>query len=166
MQTRNSPGTRAKHQDDVLTISQAARRTGVNAKAIRYYESVGLLPRPARFTNQYRQYRQADINRLLLLRCLRSLGIPLTQGKPLLTEISDERCIDVQQELLRLANARLVALDQEIAELQQLREEIKNYQQTLFCCPPDARVAFRDCVDMTCCLAVSNEAEKKGTRTC
>lgn len=155
---RNTPGTRNGRQEKGFTISQAARLAGVNAKAIRYYESVGLLPRPARFTNQYRRYCQADVNRLMLLRCVRSMGIPLAQAKSLLTEVSDARCIDVQQELARLVAARLTSLDQEIAELRRLRAEIADYQRALSCCPPDERVAFSDCADMSC-IVVSTESE-------
>ena len=167
MQARNSLETGGERLNMGFTISQVARRTGINAKAIRYYESVGLLPRPARFTNRYRRYGQADLNRLMLLRCVRSLGIPLAQAKPLLTEVSDARCIDVQQELLRLLNARLVALDQEIAELHRLRDETEQCQQTLARCPPDERGIFKNCDDMSCIIVASNEAEnEKGAQTC
>lgn len=166
MQTRNTPGTRNERQDKGFTISQAARLAGVNAKAIRYYESVGLLPRPARFTNQYRRYCQADVNRLILLRCIRSLGIPLAQAKALFTEVSDTRCIDVQQELSRLVADRLTSLDQEIAELRRLRVEIASYQQTLASCPPDEREAFSTCVDMSCMVVADRPGNEKGAQTC
>src|SRR5579885_2290601 len=99
MQTQQILEIRTMSQEKGFTISQVAHLTGVKAKAIRYYESVGLLPRPARFANRYRRYGQADVNRLLLLRCIRSLGIPLAQAKQLLMEVSDPRCIDVHQEL-------------------------------------------------------------------
>src|SRR5579872_4719389 len=58
---------------ETLTIGQVARLTGVSAKTIRYYESVGLLPRPLRSANSYRRYGGADVNRILLLHCLRGL---------------------------------------------------------------------------------------------
>src|SRR5712692_7193689 len=85
-----------------FTISQVASLTGINAKAIRYYESIGLLPSPLRAANQYRRYSMADVNRLNLLRRIRLLGVPLSAAKSLLVGATDARCIDVQQELLTL----------------------------------------------------------------
>jgi len=140
-----------------FTISQIARFTGINAKAIRYYESIGVLPSPLRGTNSYRRYSMADMNRLILLRRIRYLGVPLAEAKALLSGATESRCFDVQQELLRLVHARLVALDQEIAELQHLRDEMEVYQQKLTNCHPDEREPFRTCVDLSC-IAVSEEA--------
>ena len=148
-------------QHEGFTISQVARLTGVNAKAIRYYESIGLLPRPARSNNQYRRYRMEDINRLVLLRRIRCLGVPLTQAKSLLIGASDARCLDVQQELLKLVDVRLTAIDQEIAELHQLREDIKRYQQSLADCRPDERESFRSCVDRSCIAGFNEQKEGK-----
>jgi hypothetical protein len=48
MQTQHTLEVRNESQVESFTISQVAHLTGVNAKAIRYYESTGLLPRPAR----------------------------------------------------------------------------------------------------------------------
>ncbi len=139
------------------TISQVACLTGVNAKAIRYYEDIGLLPRPPRGANRYRRYSMADVNRLNLLRRIRLLGVPLSAAKSLLIGASDARCVDVQQELLTLVHERLIALDQEIAELQLLRSEVESYQQRLFECQPDEHEPFSMCRDMSC-IAVSSEA--------
>lgn len=165
MQTQHTLEVRNESQVESFTISQVAHLTGVNAKAIRYYESIGLLPRPARFTNRYRCYCQTDVNRLILLRRIRYLGVPLAQAKALLTEVSDTRCIDVQQELSRLVNARLTALDQEIAELHQLRAEIACYQHTLATCHPDEHEVFADCIDMSC-IVVSDETLRKEQKLC
>ena len=44
-----------------LTIGQAAHTTGLTAKAIRYYEGIGLLPRAARGDNRYRRYTPSDV---------------------------------------------------------------------------------------------------------
>lgn len=161
MQIQHARENRVESQQESFTISQVARLTGVNAKIIRYYEAVGLLPRPARFTNHYRRYSSADVNRLILLRRIRQLGIPLAQAQSLLRDISDARCIDVQQELLRLVQARLIALDREIAELHQAHEEMERYQNVLSRCHPDELEAFSTCVDMSC-IAVGGENYQKG----
>jgi DNA-binding transcriptional MerR regulator len=98
----------------------------------------------------------AEVNRLILLRRIRYLGVPLIEAKALLSGATDSRCVDVQQELLHLVNVRIVVLDQEIAELQHLRDEMEVYQQKLTHCPPDEREPFRSCVDLSC-IAVSDE---------
>ena len=147
---------RVSSQTEGLTISQVAHLTGVNAKAIRYYESIGLLPRPRRGDNHYRRYTQADVNRLNLLRRIRLLGVPLSAAKSLLIGAADARCIDVQQELASLVDRRLAAIDQEIAELRQLRIEVESYQQKLSDCQPDEHEPFSRCRDMSC-MAISDE---------
>ncbi len=166
MGIQRSLETSDEKQEKAFTISQVARITGVNAKAIRYYESIGLLPRPARFNNQYRRYSMTDVNRLILLRRIRYLGVPLAQAKYLLSEVSAARCIDVQHELLRLVASRLVALDQEIAELNQLRNEIAGYQHTLADCHPDESEPFSSCVDMSCIAGVKGTNGKENAHDC
>ena len=149
--------TQSKQQDITLrtgglSISQVARLTGINAKAIRYYEGIGLLPVPRRDDNKYRRYSRVDVNRLILLRRIKALGVPLSAAKQILNGATDARCFEVQQELLHLVNKRLIALDQEIAELHQLRTEVEGYQRTLIECRPDEAEFFSACFDM-CCIA-------------
>lgn len=143
---------------DQLTIGQVAQRTGLRAKTIRYYEDIGLLPRPPRGANGYRRYSAADINRIILLHGIRCLGVPLSAARPLLMGAADTRCAEVQEDLLRLVHQRLQALDREIAELHRLRAEVEGYQRALGACPPDAtEQAFRACTDM-CCIALPSSA--------
>jgi MerR family transcriptional regulator, copper efflux regulator len=146
--------------ETTLTIGQIARRTGVPAKTIRFYEEIGLLPEPSRGSNSYRRYRLADLNRLLLLRRIRLLGLPLSSAKPLLIGASDARCGDVQRQLLSLVEQRLRAIDQEIAELHALRETVAGYQRALAACPPADNSTFSDCSDMRC-IAPSDDAAPK-----
>ncbi|HET9112116.1 MAG TPA: MerR family transcriptional regulator [Ktedonobacterales bacterium] len=133
-----------------LTIGQVSQRTGIPAKTIRYYESVGLLPRPARSENHYRRYSHADVNRLLLLRRIKLLGAPLVEAKQLLASATDARCADAQEALLTLVDERLVALDQQIVELLALRTEIHDYRRMLESCQTDETTAFSECGDMRC----------------
>lgn len=135
---------------DRLTIGQLARRTGLAAKTIRYYEAIGLLPPAARGENHYRRYGLADVNRLLVLRRIRLLGVPLSAARSLLSATSDARCAEVRDELLALVDARLHALDQEIAELRSLRDEVDRYSRALADCHPGDSELFRSCRDMRC----------------
>lgn len=138
---------------NALTIGELARRTGVSAKAIRHYESVGVLPRPLRQANGYRRYGMADVNRLLLLHCIRLLGVSLAEAKPLLVNASDARCADVRRELLALVDERLAAIDREMAELRMLRSQVEDCQHALVACRPDEEMQFCDCDDLECIVA-------------
>jgi DNA-binding transcriptional MerR regulator len=148
---------------DTLTIGQVARLTGVGAKAIRYYEEAGLLPSPPRGENRYRRYGLIDVNRLILLRRLRLLGVPLSATKPLLMGTDAARCAEVQQQVLALVEKRLAAIDQEIAELRLLRSQVERYQRALAGCHPGAGDLFRECVDMAC-LDVQGQASDQEAR--
>ncbi len=139
-----------------LTIGQLARLTGIQAKNIRYYESIGLLPCPERAVNGYRRYNQADVNRLMLLRRLRLLGVPLAELGPLLSGTPDARCIEVQRQVITLVQARLAALSQEIAELCLLQEQVEQYQLQLASSHINESEFFRACHDLSC-LVSSNE---------
>jgi DNA-binding transcriptional MerR regulator len=133
-----------------LTIGQVSHITGVSAKAIRYYESAGLLPKPSRGENHYRRFGLGDVNRLVLLRHMRVLGVPLSAAKSLLRETADGRCSDVQRELLALMDERLAALDREMDELRRLRASVERYQRALASCRADVDMAFNACNDMRC----------------
>ncbi len=134
---------------ETLTIGQVARLTGVSAKTIRYYESVGLLPRPPRSANSYRRYGGADVSRILLLHRLRGLGAAGAAAQPLLAQLDDARCADVRTNLLRLLDERLRALDEEIAALRRLRAEASDYRRAVAACQPGPDVLYRVCVTQT-----------------
>lgn len=140
-----------------LTIGQVSRQTGLDAKTIRYYESIGLLPSPPRRANNYRRYTPADVNRLLLLQRIRLLGVPLSEAKHLLAGATDARCADVQEALVALVNDRLSALDREIAELHALRTQMQAYRDTLSGCRADESMPFSDCRDVSCIAGATGD---------
>ena len=67
-----------------MKINQLAKLANIPSKTIRYYESIDLLPEPARNDNGYRQYAPADVERLVFIRRCRELQIPLEQIKTLI----------------------------------------------------------------------------------
>jgi MerR family copper efflux transcriptional regulator len=143
------------------TIGEAARLTGVSAKAIRYYEARGLLPAPPRGANAYRRYGQAELNHLILLRRIRLLDVPLAVAQPLLAGATDARCADVQRELATLVARRLRAIDQEVAELLTLRRNLTGHQRRLEACQSEldqSDMAFSACQDVSC-LAMASAHE-------
>ncbi|MFJ3246835.1 redoxin family protein [Streptomyces sp. NPDC086782] len=66
-----------------MRISELARRAGVTTKAVRYYESLGLLT-PGRLANGYRDYDEHDVRLTREIRALGSLGIPVERTRPFL----------------------------------------------------------------------------------
>jgi MerR family mercuric resistance operon transcriptional regulator len=66
-----------------LRIGELSRRTGCNIETIRYYERIGLLPRPDR-RGRYRQYDAAGVSSLAFIRRARDLGFTLDEIRQLL----------------------------------------------------------------------------------
>ncbi len=67
-----------------MNISQAARRSGLSAKTIRYYEDIKLIAPAARSDNGYRQYDQAAVKELRFLAHARDVGFDLEESRQLL----------------------------------------------------------------------------------
>ncbi|WP_022877257.1 MerR family transcriptional regulator, partial [Microbacterium sp. B19] len=60
----------------MLTIQQAARRSGLREPTLRYYEDVGLIGPIARDASSgHRRYRERDLDDLQVLACLRAMGV-------------------------------------------------------------------------------------------
>lgn len=73
-----------------FAIGVLSERSGVNIETIRYYERVGLLPRPARSAGGYRLYQSADSERLFFIRRARGLGFSLDEIRRLL-DLADQK---------------------------------------------------------------------------
>jgi Cu(I)-responsive transcriptional regulator len=67
-----------------MNISEAARRSGLSAKTIRYYEEIGLIAPAARSENGYRQYDQAALEELKFMARAREVGFDLEECRQLL----------------------------------------------------------------------------------
>lgn len=92
-----------------MQISELSRQSGVPAKTIRYYESVGLLPVPARADNNYGHYDQTVLERLRFIASARSLGFALADIGALLAarDAGDAPC----ERVLDALDAQLATLD-------------------------------------------------------
>ncbi|MBV8462141.1 MAG: MerR family transcriptional regulator [Acidimicrobiales bacterium] len=99
---------------DLLTIGEVAERAHVATSAVRYYERKGLLSPDARRSGQ-RRYRPETLRRLVFIRMLQDAGLTLEEINGILSASS-------VAEWKSIAGARLKALDQQIADLQQSRE--------------------------------------------
>lgn len=103
-----------------MRIKAIADRLGVTPHAIRFDERRGLLPAPRRGTNRYREYSEADAERLRLLIGLRQLDIPLEQAAELATMCAAGRCDEVSDELRSLLVAKRHELARRLDEMRYL----------------------------------------------
>ena len=106
-----------------MNIGDAAERSGLPAKTIRYYEDIRLL-KPARGDNGYRDYSDADVHRLRFLQRARSLGFSVEECRQLLSLYGDRdrSSADVKA----IAEAKLTEIDRKIAELMGLRKTLQH----------------------------------------
>lgn len=106
-----------------MKIGELAGVAGVNAKTVRYYESIGVLPAPARTPSGYRDYDVSFIDRLTFIRTAQRLGITLDEVKEILVfrERGEAPCSYVRSVL----DTQLEGIDRRIIELENLRTQLK-----------------------------------------
>ena len=103
-------------------IGEASSGTGLSAKMIRHYESVGLIPAPARTFAGYRLYSDADLHRLRFIRRARVLGFPMKQVASLLALWNDDKRASAEVKKLALGHAQ--ALSERIAEMEAMQRTL------------------------------------------
>ncbi len=101
-----------------MNVGEAARRSGLPAKTIRYYEEIGLM-RPARADNGYRDYGADDIHRLAFLKRARNLGFSIDDCRQLMALWSDRS--RASHDVRQIAVAHVATIEEKIAELQSMR---------------------------------------------
>jgi MerR family copper efflux transcriptional regulator len=109
-----------------MQIRDLVRASGVAAKTIRYYESIGLLPAPERATNNYRRYHPTDVERLRFIASARSLGVGLGEIAEIL--VARDQGIAPCGRVLGVLSERLSQLDRHIANLLALRADLRQIQ--------------------------------------
>lgn len=105
-----------------MHIGIVAERSGVPAKTIRYYESVGLIPSAARAANGYRVYDELDLRALQFIQRARSLGFSVSEVASLLALWRDRS--RASAEAKRLAQERIAHVERKIEELQMLKRAL------------------------------------------
>jgi DNA-binding transcriptional MerR regulator len=106
-----------------VPIGVASTRSGVKVPTIRYYEEIGLLPKPPRTKANRRYYNAADLRRLVFIRHARELGFEIEAIRTLLTlqDTPDQSCIAADV----IARARLSEVERRIDILIKLKAELE-----------------------------------------
>jgi len=117
-----------------FNIGQAAAQSGVSAKMIRHYETLGLLPAVPRTDAGYRQYGEAQIHTLRFIRRARLLGFSMLEIAELLKLWNDQS--RASADVKRIALAHVADLERRIAEMQAMRQTL---QELASCCQGNQR---------------------------
>ncbi|GJD93184.1 Cu(I)-responsive transcriptional regulator [Methylobacterium iners] len=107
-----------------MNIGQAAKASGVSAKMIRYYESIGLVPRADRRDSGYRDYGTADLHRLGFIRHARDLGFSLERIKVLLGLWSDPSRSNAN--VKAIATAHIEELEGRARQLREMADALRS----------------------------------------
>ncbi|MCY1267133.1 HTH-type transcriptional regulator HmrR [compost metagenome] len=132
-----------------MNIGQAAKKSGLTAKMIRYYEGIGLLPAAGRSDSGYRQYSAQDLHTLAFIKRSRDLGFSLEEVGKLLQLWQDRQ--RASADVKALARDHIDALNRKIAELAGLRDTL---QELVEHCHGDQRPdcpILRDLESGGCC---------------
>ena len=107
-----------------MNIGEAARSSGVPAKTIRYYESIGLIPAASRSESGYRSFGRIDIDTLRFVQRARSLGFSVKDVARLLDLWRDRS--RASSDVKALATEHVGEIDRKIAELRSMRDTLQH----------------------------------------
>ncbi|CAN5217960.1 Cu(I)-responsive transcriptional regulator [soil metagenome] len=117
-----------------FNIGQAASQSGVSAKMVRHYETLGLLPAVHRTDAGYRQYGDKEIHTLRFIRRARTLGFSMAEIAELLKLWQNQQ--RASADVKRIAQAHMADLERRIAEMEAMRQTLA---QLAHCCAGDSR---------------------------
>lgn len=117
-----------------MNIGEAAKASGVSAKMIRHYESVGLFPEAARTEAGYRRYSDKEVSTLRFIRQSRDLGFSIEQIRELLGLWQNRRRPSRQVKALALAH--IAELEEKLRDLQAMKATLEHLAH---CCHGDDR---------------------------
>lgn len=107
-----------------MNIGEAAKGSGVNAKLIRHYESIGIVPKVSRTGSGYRVYTENDVHMLSFVKHARGLGFSMKEIKRLVSLWRNRS--RASREVKALAETHIETLDRKINELQEMRDTLRH----------------------------------------
>jgi len=135
----------------MYTIKAIAEKTGKTTRALRYYEQLGILSPDMRTDAGYRMYSETAVFQIEWIDKLNRLGFSLPDIKEFLSSFKQvESASDLMKALNTLYQEKLVEVQQQIAQLQQLSQELQeSIQFTDLCKPCHLRTDQSDCSSCT-----------------
>lgn len=129
-----------------MRIGELARRTGVRATTLRFYEAQGLLADPGRTAGGYRDYPPAAVSRVAFIRRAQAAGLTLAQVREVLAvrDAGEAPCGHVRT----LATERLATVERRLDELSRVRARLLQLQARADALDP------ADCDESAVCAAV------------
>ena len=119
-------------KEQLTSIGEIAKELDMSQRTIRYYEEIGLLNSIKRVEAGRRVYTDMDLRRLKLIKRLKIMGMTLSEMQELEAMWTIEKSTDkVLGRLLELMSNQLRRLDDRIADLNILRNEIVEYQKRI-----------------------------------
>jgi DNA-binding transcriptional MerR regulator len=114
-----------------MRIGDLGRDCGVNPKTVRYYEALGLLPRPTRAASGHRMYTRQDVERLRFIRRAKAIGLPLASIRQIARYAEGGACEHLRPRLKALIAAQLAEVEIRMRELRALARELRRHHQSL-----------------------------------
>ena len=106
-----------------MNIGEAAQRSSLPVKTIRYYEDIGLVTADRR-SNGYRDYDETHVHKLKFIQRARGLGFSIDECRSLLSLYEDKR--RASADVKAFAETRIREIDQKLEQLQSLRRTLGN----------------------------------------
>lgn len=119
-----------KKNQKSVQIGELAKRLGITTRTIRYYEEIGLMGPPERLGGGTRTYNKEDILRLKFILKLKELGISLKEMQQLAEhfDIHQQAFDTITPKLIEILDLHISKVDEKIANLSSLRNEIVEYR--------------------------------------
>ena len=113
---------------DTFQIGVLSQRSAVNIETIRYYERIGLVPKPPRSGGGYRRYGVPDVERLTFIRRVRDLGFSLEEVRRLLG-LADRKSSSCRR-VHEIAAGHLAEVHAKIADLSRMEKVLADMVKT------------------------------------
>lgn len=123
-----------KESDTPVQIGELARELGITTRTIRYYEEIGLMGTSDRLGGAARSYGRDDVLRLKFILKLKELGISLKEMQELADnyDVNQQSFHEITPKLLEILDIHINKVDEKIASLASLRQEIVAYRSRIF----------------------------------
>ncbi len=128
----------------LFSVAEVGRRTGLTRKALRHYESLGLVEPVARTDAGYRLYDAESLRRIELVNRAKVLGLSLAEANEFI-HVADGCCGENHPQLAVLVQGKLAETEQRISELRSLGETLRGVLDRL-----DATKGQHRCEETLC----------------